>query len=100
MSAVATECLLASPCVAGPAGERGLPGRAGSPCAAAEGGAGSLQGPHEQREHSGTHVACSRTLLVNTGLRLVTAARSVCLRGCRVANLLNSPESNYIVQDV
>lgn len=62
-------CLLfphVSCCVAGPAGERRLPGRVGSTGAAAESRAGSLQGSHEQRERSKTPTACSRTLLVHT----------------------------------
>lgn len=31
---------------------------------------------------SNVSAACSRTLLVNAGLRLVAAARYVCLQGC------------------
>lgn len=83
-------------CVAGPAGERRLPGRAGSTGAAAESRAGSLQGPHEQRERSETPAACSRTLLAHT-LTLAFAWSQllipVCLRGCSVAFLLHLPES-------
>lgn len=45
-------CFLVTVLWAGPAGEWRLSGRAGSQGAAAEGGAGSLQRPHEQCEQS------------------------------------------------
>lgn len=69
-------CAHASCCVAGPAGERRLPGRVGSAGAAAESRAGSLQRPHEQRRHSETPAARTHS---HTGLHSLAAAPSLSL---------------------